>query len=193
MLLYRRLRFGCSFRRIPLTKGKFAIVDPADYPNLAKYKWRICTGKNTFYAERSVRLPTGRYSRILMHREIFEKLSSDLRDTSDEIRATNLVVDHINRNGLDNRKANLRLATRAQNSCNVKKAKNRYSSNYKGLYFNRNEQKWRARITTNDKTIYLGDFEDEIEAAKVYDKAARKYQGEFAALNFTTKTQRHEI
>jgi hypothetical protein len=71
-LTYRRLRFGYPFRKIPLTQGKFAIVDPVDYAHLAKYKWRLCRtkGKNVTYAERSIRLPNGKYSRILMHREV---------------------------------------------------------------------------------------------------------------------------
>ena len=98
-----------------------------------------------------------------------------------------LVVDHINHNGLDNRKANLRIATRAQNSRYSKKTKNKFSSNYKGLYFHRLERRWRVRITENGRTRYVGQFKDEIEAAKAYDRAARKYHGEFASLNFPSK------
>ena len=62
-LLYRRMRYGYAFRRIKLTQGYFALIDPADYPALSRYKWRICRtkGKNTLYAERSIRLPDGKY------------------------------------------------------------------------------------------------------------------------------------
>jgi hypothetical protein len=95
-----------------------------------------------------------------------------------------LVVDHINYNGLDNRKANLRLATRRQNSLHVIRTINPGSSKYKGVSWNTNKKRWHVQITTNGKTIRLGYFTDEIEAAKAYDQAAKKYHGDFAALNF---------
>ena len=102
--------------------------------------------------------------------------------------------DHINHNGLDNRKANLRVATRKQNVWHRRKFSGRTydglkrpsRSKYKGVDFvSANGGKcWRVRIRVNGKRIYLGSFKDEIEAAKVYDIAAKKYYGEFAALNF---------
>ena len=93
------------------------------------------------------------------------------------------MIDHINHNGIDNRKANLRVATRAQNNRHTKK-RIKSRSKYKGIYFDRRDRVWYARITTNGKTKHLGSFKDEIEAAKAYDEAARKYHGEFAGLNF---------
>jgi hypothetical protein len=178
-LLYRRMRYGCAFRRIKLTQGYFALIDPADYPRLSRYNWRLCRtkGKNTLYAERSIRLPDGKYSRILMHRQV---LSHELRDTSHESRVT--VIDHINRNGLDNRRANLRLATVAQNAWNSKKRKSR--SGYKGVCYDKAKRRWRAAIVNHGRRIHLGYFEDKIEAAKAYDAAARKYCGQFARTNF---------
>jgi hypothetical protein len=95
-----------------------------------------------------------------------------------------MVIDHINHNGLDNRKANLRIATHAQNSRNTKKQRPKTASQYKGVPWNSTLKKWRAQITLNGKRISLGCFEDEIQAAKAYDNAARKYHGAFAALNF---------
>ena len=180
VLLYRRLRYGYAFRRIPLTQGCFALIDPADYRRLSKYKWRLrrTRGKNTLYAERSIRLPNGRYSRILMHREIL-KLP---RVTSHERRTTNLVIDHINGNGLDNRRANLRLATVAQNAWNSKKRNSR--SGYKGVWFAADKGLWRAAIVCHGRRIHLGYFKDKIAAAKKYDEAARKYYGRFARTNF---------
>ena len=179
VLVYRRLRFGYAFRRIPLTQGQYAIVDPDDYPRLAKYKWRICRtkGKNVTYAERSIRLPSGKYSRILMHREVLSLSKGQLIDVFE-----GYVIDHINGSGLDNRKANLRPATVAQNAQNSRKRRNR--SGYKGVWFDKYKRKWRAAIVCNRRRIHLGYFYDKRDAAKAYDTAARIHFGEYAVLNF---------
>jgi hypothetical protein len=106
-----------------------------------------------------------------MHREVLNVLD-------------NMLIDHINRKGLDNRKANLRPATQAQNMRNRKKHHYNSRSRYKGLYWQEHNKKWRVRIAFNKKRIQLGQFSDEIEAAKAYDRAAKKYHGDFASLNF---------
>ena len=96
-----------------------------------------------------------------------------------------VLVDHINHNGLDNRKANLRLATRAQNCWNRKKPKMRKcASRFKGVGWHKGNKKWVSRIRFNGRRISIGYFNDEVEAAKSYDEAAKKYHGEFAVLNF---------
>jgi hypothetical protein len=192
VLLWRRLRYGYAFRRIPLTQGRFAIVDPQDYRRLSSYKWRLCRtrGKNVLYAERSVRLPGGRYSRILMHRQIMGDLLLASSTQNPKLRTQNYhrylsdgyVIDHINGNGLDNRRANLRLATVAQNAWNSKKRKSR--SGYKGVWFAADKGLWRAAIVYHGRRIHLGYFTDKIAAAKTYDSAAKKYYGEFAKPNF---------
>jgi hypothetical protein len=100
-----------------------------------------------------------------------------------EQRTTSLVIDHINGDGLDNRRANLRLATVAQNAWNSKKRNSR--SGYKGVWFARDKGLWRAAIVYHGRRIHLGYFKDKISDAKAYDTAARKYYGEFAKPNFS--------
>lgn len=90
------------------------------------------------------------------------------------------IVDHINRNRLDNRKANLRSATHGQNMVNTGPQK-RNRSGYKGVYINK--KSYRVRITSNGKSVYIGTYKTAVEAALAYDEAAKKYHGEFAYLN----------
>ncbi|KPL25465.1 MAG: hypothetical protein AMJ75_01080 [Phycisphaerae bacterium SM1_79] len=96
-----------------------------------------------------------------------------------------MFVDHINHNGLDNRKANLRPATRTQNNRNRRKVhKANFHSKYKGLTWYKREKRWAVRIMADGNSKFIGYFQNEIEAAKAYDTAAKKYHGEFAVLNF---------
>jgi len=92
-----------------------------------------------------------------------------------------LVVDHINGDGLDNRKENLRVCTHAENIRN-QKLNRLNTTGYKGVCVNR--EKWISRIKVNGKLLYLGRYNTPEEAAQVYDEAARKYFGKFASLNF---------
>lgn len=154
-----------DIRFIPLTQGKFAVVDAEDYDWLAKYKWFVSQSGNSFYAMRS-----RRGTKVLMHRQIMNA-------------SNGLLVDHIDGNGLNNRRCNLRLCTRYQNSCNSRPYKNNLYSKYKGVNWDKRYNRWYARIHKLGKRFFLGSFDNEIDAAKAYDKKAKELFGEFAYLN----------
>ena len=167
---------GQDIRVIPLTRFKFAIVDAEDFERLNKFRWAAYRGENLWYATRHKVLKADGSNRgtIWMHRELVKA-------------PKNRVVDHYNQNGLDNRKENLRIATKAQNAYNCKKKSGRYSSEFKGV--SKSENRWQGRIFFNGRQIHLGSFGTEIEAAKAYDRAAIKHHGKFARLNFPQNYQ----
>jgi len=155
---------------IPLTQGKFAIVDAEDYNWLSRHKWCAAKSRDTFYAHRGSK---GRL--ISMHRAIMRAPKG-------------LICDHRNHNGLDNRKSNLRLCTNAQNQYN-KSPKKDCSSRYKGVILRKDCKRWRAKIGLKRKRIHLGEFADEIKAALAYDDKATELFGEFAYLNFPERIE----
>jgi len=154
--------------RIPLTRGKFAIVGPRDYAFLMQWKWCYLKGRpgGSGYAFRK----DDKNKTIRMHRVILERMG--FKDFA--------MVDHINRNGLDNRRCNLRSATNRQSNYNRNKRKDN-ASGYIGVSWYRG--KWHTQIQVNRKNIYLGPYDDPKEAARVYNKAAVKYRGKFVVLN----------
>jgi len=171
VLLYRRRKFGYSYRRIYLGEGFYAIVDPADYYQLNKYHWAPRMNNNCIYAFRFVN-EFGKKTKIIsMHRDIMKPRKG-------------VLVDHRNGKALDNRRSNLRFATRAQNMQNRGKIKKKTSSRYIGVYQERRTGRWVACIAHRGGKISLGTHGSEIEAAKAYDRAAKKFRGEFARLNF---------
>jgi hypothetical protein len=99
-----------------------------------------------------------------------------------------MLIDHINHNPMDNRSANLRAATHSQNICHRRKRSGAKYSKYKGITWRKDTRKWVARITFEKIGIHLGFFENEIDAARAYDDAAKIYHGEFASLNFPEST-----
>lgn len=157
--------------QFPLTKGLFALIDQEDLPKIQAWKWHISFRKrdHTMYAARSITLPDGRRSKIMMHRVILE---------------TPGFIDHKDRNGLNNTRENLRPATPGQNNHNIGKPKHGVTSRYKGASWHPKAQKFQATIRLNGKNIYLGLFRDEADAAWAYDRAARQLFGRFAACNF---------
>lgn len=178
--VHRRDR--CTMTRtIPLTKGYVAIVDDADYEGLSGYKWHAHFTYNNVYATRSVhaRLGLRKYQckRFLMHREILGLVVGD-----------GIQVDHKNRNGLDNRRENLRACTPKQNHGNQMSRSG--VSAYKGVSFDKRRQKWRAQIFFDGRQKFLGYHRNEVEAALAYDYAAREHWGLFARTNFPTRFER---
>jgi hypothetical protein len=174
ILIYRRLKYGYAFRKIPLSQGKFAIVDPADYEHLKSFKWFEKKSKHTFYAYRTQSVKENQICQrnLLMHR-LITSAPPDMQ------------VDHINHNGLDNRKANLRVVSSTQNCWNKRKLSGKFSSRYKGVSWNKNYKKWEACLTCNKVKTILGYFDNEIAAARAYDVKAKTLFKEYAVLNFT--------
>ncbi|MFH1369677.1 MAG: HNH endonuclease [Planctomycetota bacterium] len=170
-LLYRLLRYGWAYRKIPLGEGRWTIVDPLIYYWLNSYHWTSDARGECIYAIRHKVSRKGRSTIVRMHREIMNAPAG-------------LLVDHRNNNTLDNRRENLRLATQSQNMQNRRKCRTKATSQFIGVFFDKNCGKWRAKIGHQGKYIYLGIFDNELDAVKAYDAAARKYYGEFARLNF---------
>jgi len=161
-------------KTIPLSQGQVAIVDDADFDRVSTTGgWCFTThpGDKTGYATRSVKLG-GRWTTQLLHRFVLHLKPGDLE------------VDCINGNGLDCRRENLRLATHQQNLCNQGKRRGSFSSQFKGVTWDKAKGKWQAQITANYKYKGLGYFNTELSAATAYDSAAVRLHGKFARLNF---------
>lgn len=161
---------------IPLTKGYHAMVDDEDHEWLSQHKWHVQDGR-LVYAGRKL----GGYA-LLMHRKIMGLERGDKRQ-----------VDHINGNGLDNRKENLRICTHIENCRNSRKSK-RGASMFKGVSL-RAPNKWKAwkgydgpvwyaRVYAEGITYSAGYHKSEEAAARAYDAKARELFGEFARTNF---------
>jgi hypothetical protein len=170
ILKYRRYRYGEEFRRVYLTGGRYALVDQKDFYRVNELDWTVKEDFDSVYAVHFLKDP-GHHSKLIsMHRFILNPPEGAL-------------VDHRNCNGLDNRRANLRPATRSQNGYNRPKRKNT-TSPYLGVHFSKKMKKFVAQIKHESRKIWLGSYDNEIEAARAYDAAAKKYHGEFARLNF---------
>ena len=171
VMVYRKHKYGYEFRRIYLGEEEWTILDQKDYYRLRDFKWIVYGTRYNLYAVRNKKISPNETRTVRLHREIMNA-------------PTGLLVDHKNGNSLDNRRDNLRLATHFQNSCNARKSKSNFTSQYKGVQFRKKKNRWISVIYYHQKAIWLGTFKSEIDAAKAYDEAAKKYHGEFARLNF---------
>jgi hypothetical protein len=162
-------------RLIPLTQGKHAIVDAADFEWLSQWKWHAdwSERRQTWTARTNLRRANGKYRGIRMHQMLMGYLG--------------FRVDHRNGDGLDNRRSNLRPCTAVTNAQNRSKLTSK-SSIFKGVTYNR-QGMWQAYIRVDKKLKHLGMFDNEIDAARAYNLAANEHFGAFAKLNDLNDTK----
>lgn len=153
---------------IPLTRGLVALIDDADLELVGRFNWHAKPAGRTHYAYRTYKGDTGRRICQAMHQLI----------------CGYGITDHVNGDGLDNRRGNLRSVDQAQNNCNARK-RTGSSSIFKGVKrVPLSRESWAARIKVNGEERHIGSFGTEADAALAYDAAARSLFGEYAALNF---------
>ena len=158
-------------RMIPLgPRALPALVDDEDYDRVvAAGPWHASKRGATYYARHNERKPEGGYRSYSMHQIVLDP-------------SPGLEIDHINGDGLDNRRGNLRAATRSQNNANRNKRSSATSSRFKGVIFV--PAHWEANINAQGRQHYLGRFDSEEAAARAYDEAAVMLHGEYAKVNF---------
>ena len=162
-------------RKIKLTQGKFALVDDNDFEWLSQWKWYAAKKSHRWYARRQcwnaeLKINQGKreHTFVAMHREILNTREG-------------LQTDHIDGNGLNNQRHNLRECTRSQNLQNQRRTK---SGGYKGVFWAEKSKKWVAQINADGVVHYLGQYVHAEAAAHEYDKLAKFLHGEFACPNF---------
>jgi len=153
-------------KEIQLTQGKFALVDDEDFERVSQFNWCVQKHRNTFYGQR-FKINNGTYTSEKLHCFI---MGSNM-------------IDHINNNGLDCQKNNMRKCTTQQNNMNSRPRKTS-TSKYKGVSWSTRHNKWISQIMKDGINYNLGYFTDEVKAAETYDKKAKELFREFAYLNF---------
>jgi hypothetical protein len=163
-------------KTVQLSDVLVTIVSDRDFESVTfAGPWRalVPPGRYTTYAIRDIRKPDGRWTTQRLHRFLLG------------VTDPKILVDHRDRDGLNNQRENLRIATNSQSNANQRKITGG-SSRFRGVS-RASKRRWRAVIRVNGKNIRLGRFNDEVEAALAYDAAAREHFGEFANLNFPPK------
>ena len=161
-------------KQVELTQNIYCLVDDEDYTLISQYKWQAAKMGRRWIAITSLWNPRIKKQKILyMHRMIINP-------------PFNMEVDHIEHydDHIDNCKSNLRVCTHVENGHNRRSAIGS-SSQYLGVSWNKKSCKWLAQIRLDTEVTHLGYFDNQIDAAKIYDKTAKKYFGEFAHLNFS--------
>lgn len=164
-------RRGDETIEIVLTQGQVALVDECDLDTVLEYRWHAQRRRRGWCARAYAGGGCRDARKVFMHRLILDAPAG-------------VSVDHANMNGLDNRRINLRFATLSQNMANQRKRRDKTSSKYKGVWYDRRRKRpWRAEIEVRGRRKRLGTFDTEEEAALAYNRAALEYFGEFARLN----------
>lgn len=154
----------------PLTQGYWTVIDADDYAAVSRRSWHVKVKASGKKYARTYFISKGRQTTRYMHQILLGKKRGSH-------------IDHRNNDGLDNRRANLRFCTRAQNNQNRPKTTSKRSSKFKGVYFNKELNNWRAYIFVDNRSIYLGAYTSESDAATAYNIEARRLHGIFARLN----------
>lgn len=158
---------------IPLTQGKFALIDEDDFEIVSRHKWSLAV-RTESHSKREYAQAFVDGKMVLMHRLIIGANPGE-------------IVDHVCGDGLDNRRSNLRKATPSENNQN-QPMQGHNPWGFKGVSPNKN--RWRARIRLNGNEIHLGTFDTREQAAHAYDDAARQLYGQFGRFNFPQEGER---
>ena len=158
--------------KLNIGDGFFSEIDSSDFELVSKYSWRVLKSykKSKFFYVATTSYELGKRRHIVMHRLLMGVLNKPGKQ-----------VDHINGNGLDNRRSNLRICSQSQNMMNRKKHTS--SSKFKGVSWNKERKRWSSQIKLRGKQTHLGYFNCEKEAAEVYDNSANRMFGEYALTN----------
>ena len=156
-------------RGVKISKGKVALVDNEDFTLVSQFKWSAVKKGRSWYAMRWYQKSDGGYTTQEMHRLLLCPQKG-------------LIVDHINGDGLDNRRKNLRTVSWVQNLWNRKKADNK-SSRYLGVTRLKKRNRWVAVIRHDGRYEHIGLFKNEKDAARAWNEKAKLYRGDFAKLN----------
>jgi hypothetical protein len=147
---------------------KTVLIDDEDWEKVSKYTWSIHKHRQTFYVSTSITKGDGTNTKLRLHRFLMPGVR---------------MVDHIDGNGLNNQKRNLRECTPRQNMQNQRVQERPKSSKYKGVNRNKVRGVWQVYINIPGKHLYVGAYTEEVDAAHAYNRAAQEHFGEFAKLN----------